>query len=199
MPNNNPPDFRRTAVTAVLLGLAFVGTMFIRIPIPATNGYFNLGDMFVILAGVWLGPWRGAAVGMIGPAAADAIGFPQFILATAVTKGLEGLLTGLVAKSAREQGIGRSTTAGIVGGIVMVGGYFVFEAFIYPWLGRTIDFFNVTDLGAAIAELGPNGVQAIIGCVGGVALWRMLTGGKQIRGEVAPDSSGVAEPPAETA
>lgn len=175
------PDFRQTAVTAVLVALAFLGTMFIRIPIPATNGYFNVGDMFVILAGIWLGPWRGLAVGAIGPAAADAIGFPQFILATAVTKGLEGLTAGLIAKSVREQRVGVSTIAGIAGGLVMVAGYFVFEAVVYPWLGQSISFFNVTDLGAAIAELGPNSVQAVIAFVGGVALWRMLTGGRQLR------------------
>lgn len=172
-------DFRTTALTAVLVGLAFLGTMFLRIPIPATNGYFNVGDMFVVLAGVWLGPWRGLVVGVLGPTAADAIGFPQFILATAITKGMEGLVVGLIAKSRRNQTLGLSTAAAAVGSAIMVGGYFVFEAYIYPWLGRDISFFNVTDLGAAIAELGPNSVQAVIGCVGGVALWRLATGGKQ--------------------
>ena len=190
------PDFRRTAVTAVLVALAFLGTMFIRIPIPATNGYFNVGDMFVILAGVWLGPWRGLLVGALGPAAADAIGFPQFILATAVTKGLEGFFVGLVAKSVREQGIGISAIAGVIGGAIMVAGYFVFEAVIYPWLGQSISFFNVTDLGAAIAELGPNSVQAVIGFVGGVALWRMLTGGRQTRGSTLEDESSSENPTA---
>ncbi|HWT11686.1 MAG TPA: ECF transporter S component [Allosphingosinicella sp.] len=179
--NDDIPSFKRTAVTAVLIGLAFIGTMALRLPIPATNGYFNLGDMFVILAGIWLGPWRGLLVGAIGPAAADAIGFPQFILATAVTKGLEGLAAGAIAKSVREQRIGHSLAAGITGGVVMVAGYFVFEAVIYPWLGTSIAFFNVTTLGAAIVELGPNSIQAVIGCAGGLALWRMLTGGQQTR------------------
>ena len=62
--------------------------------IPATTGYFNAGDIFVILAGLWLGPIAGCTVGVLGPTATDAIGYPQFMLATAVTKGLEGLLVG---------------------------------------------------------------------------------------------------------
>src|ERR1044072_3567835 len=100
------PDFRRPAGIAVLVGLAFLGTMFIRITIPATAGYFTLGDIFVILAGVGLGPRAGLVVGALGPAAADAIGFPQFILATAIIKGLEGLAGGLIAKSRPVQGVG---------------------------------------------------------------------------------------------
>lgn len=177
MTEKEGPDLRRTAVAAVLVGLAFIGTMFIRVPIPATNGYFNLGDMFVILAGLWLGPWGGLLVGAIGPSAADAIGFPQFILATAVTKGLEGFVVGLIAKSRPVQTVGLSGFAGVVGGLIMVGGYFLFEAVVYPVLAESVSFFGVTTLGAALLEIGPNLVQALFGVVGGVGLWRAVSGG----------------------
>jgi hypothetical protein len=54
----------------------------------------------------------------------------------------------------------------IVGVLVLVGGYFVFEAFVYPLLAKSIPFFAVTDLKAAIAEIVPNllqgGVSAVI-------------------------------------
>lgn len=181
MMQKSGPDFRRSAIIAVLVGLAFLGTMFVRIPIPATTGYFNLGDMFVILAGAWLGPLGGFLVGAIGPTAADAIGFPQFILATAVTKGLEGLIVGLIAKSRPTQTVGISAAAGLAGAIIMVAGYFVFEAFIYPAIGAHVSFFNVTTLGAAIVELGPNAVQGVFGAVGGIGLWRAVGGGKSAR------------------
>lgn len=174
-------DYRRTAVIAVLIGLSFLGTMFLRIPIPATTGYFNLGDMFVILAGAWLGPRAGLLVGLVGPAAADAIGFPQFILATAVTKGLEGLVVGLIAKSRPVQGVGLTAVACTAGAIVMVAGYFIFEAVIYPMLAKNISFFGVTTVGAAVVELGFNIVQGLFGIVGGLGLWRAVSGGKTIR------------------
>lgn len=176
-------SLRTTAVVSVLVVLAFIGTMFLRIPIPATTGYFNLGDMFVILAGAWLGPWAGFIVGAVGPTAADAIGFPQFILATAVTKGLEGLVVGLIAKSRPVQTVGLTTIAAIFGSLVMIAGYFVFEAFIYPALAAYISFFDVTTIGAAIIELGPNSVQAVFGIIVGVGLWRAVSGGRQGRNE----------------
>lgn len=174
-------DLRMTAILAVLVGLAFLGTMFIRVPVPATTGYFNIGDIFVILAGLWLGPIGGMIVGVLGPTTADLVGFPQFVLATAVTKGLEGLLTGTIAKSGRMQGVGRSAVASAFGGLVIVVGYYLFEAIIYPALGQTIPFFAVTTPAAAAVEVPINLVQAVIGAAGGVALWRLVSGGRQVR------------------
>ena len=83
-------------IIAAFATLSFIGTLVIRIPIPATGGYFNLGDTFVMIAALLYGPIIGAAVGFIGPALADAVGYPQFILATAIVKGVEGLLVGWI-------------------------------------------------------------------------------------------------------
>ncbi|HUP60356.1 MAG TPA: ECF transporter S component [Thermoanaerobaculia bacterium] len=166
----------RTGVIAVLTALAALGTLLIRIPIPATTGYFNIGDMFVILAGLWLGPMGGLIVGAVGPTIADAIGFPQFMLATAVTKGIEGWLVGLVGGGFRSTSLARKIAAAAVGAATIMIGYFVFEAFIYPYLARTIPFFAVTDWAAALVELLPNAIQGVIGAIGGVALWRTVIG-----------------------
>jgi len=149
--------------------------MVIKIPIPATTGYFNIGDMFVILAGLWLGPIGGLVVGALGPTIADAIGFPVFIPATFVMKGLEGLLVGLIAGGANASMV-RKVIAACVGGATIVAGYFMFEAFIYPALGKSIPAFAVTDIGAALVEIIPNSVQAVIGVAGGLALWRAVKG-----------------------
>jgi len=155
--------------------------MLIRVPIPATTGYFNIGDVFVILAGLWLGPMAGLIVGGLGPTIADAIGFPVFVPATMVTKGLEGFLVGLIGggavnKEGQNFGLRRKVVAAAVGGLTIVGGYFVFEAYIYPWLGKSIPAFAITDLGAAIVEIVPNLVQGVIGAVAGLGLWRTVSG-----------------------
>ena len=163
-------------IIAAFATLSFIGTLVIRIPIPATGGYFNLGDTFVMIAALLYGPVIGAAVGLIGPALADAVGYPQFILATAIVKGLEGLLVGWIG--------GRSTSASMVkpvfalalGIVVLVIGYFVFEAAIYPLLGKTIPFFKVTTLEAAIAELFPNLLQGIISAFIAFGIWRVFRG-----------------------
>lgn len=173
-----PDDNRhlmRVGVTAALAALACLGTLVIRIPIPATTGYFNIGDIFVILAGLWLGPLAGFVVGAIGPTLADAIGFPVFIPATFVTKGLEGFTVGMLAGS-QTASAGQKVVAAITGGALIVVGYFVFEAFVYPAIGRFIPAFAITDLGAAIIEIVPNSVQAVIAAAGGIALWRAVGG-----------------------
>ena len=167
-------NLTRWALTAALTGLAAFGTILIRVPIPATTGYFNIGDIFVVWAALWLGPVSGLVVGAVGPTVADAIGFPQFILATAVTKGLEGLVVGLIGKSGYD--LRRKTIAAAVGSSVIVIGYFTFEAYIYPKLGAHIPFFAVTDIGAALVEILPNCIQAVIAASVGVALWRASSG-----------------------
>lgn len=172
--NRSSSHLTKWALTAALTGLAAFGTVLIRIPVPATTGYFNIGDVFVVWAGLWLGPLGGLIVGAAGPAVADAIGFPQFILATVVTKGLEGLIVGLIASGSTK--LSRKIVAASIGSTMIVIGYFVFEAFIYPRLARHIPFFAVTDLGAAIVEILPNCVQAVIGATVGIALWRATMG-----------------------
>lgn len=181
----NPSGLTRWALVGTLTGLAMFSTLLIRIPVPATTGYFNLGDVFVVWAGLWLGPVGGLTVGAIGPALADAVGFPQFMLATGVTKGLEGFVVGLL--SIGRPSVARRTVAAMAGGLVVVGGYFVFEAYVYPLLGRSIPFFAITDIGAAIVELLPNCVQAVVGATGGLALWRATSGAV----EEGPQESGL--------
>ncbi|OQY03030.1 MAG: hypothetical protein B6I22_12430 [Desulfobacteraceae bacterium 4572_123] len=172
----NKWTFATTAIVAGLIALSAIATMVIRIPIPATTGYFNIGDVFVVLAGLWLGPLAGALVGGLGPTIADAIGFPIFIPATLVTKGLEGFLVGLIAARAKDSALTLRTIAAFVGGLTVVAGYFVFEAYIYPAMGKSMPAFAITDIGAAIVEIFPNTVQGVIGAVGGLALWKALSG-----------------------
>lgn len=165
----------RVGLIAAFATLAFVGTLVIRVPIPVTGGYFNLGDTFVMAAGLLYGPLVGALVGMIGPALADAVGFPQFILATAVVKFCEGGLVGLIGQSG-EAGAKRwgPMLAVTVGVLVLVGGYFVFEALIYPALATSIPFFAVTDLKAAMAEIAPNLLQGSMSAVIALGILRVF-------------------------
>jgi uncharacterized membrane protein len=163
------------AIVATFLVLTAVTTVLIRIPIPATTGYFNLGDIFIIASGLLFGPIAGLLSGAIGAGAADLYGYPQFVLATVVTKGLEGFLVGLLAKGGILKAP-RAWFAALVGASVMVTGYFIFEGYIYPWLAISMPFFGVTNLQDAIVEIFPNVIQGVIGAVGGIGLWRALAG-----------------------
>lgn len=166
----------KTATIAILTALAFLGTLLIRIPIPASTGYFNIGDTFVMVAGLWLGSRAGFIVGFFGPALADLIGFPQFVLATAITKGLEGLIVGLIGEGSNSKSLTKKVIAVTIGAIIILIGYFVFQAFIYPWIGSYIPFFAVTDLSAAIAELAPNAMQGLISAILAISIWKAITG-----------------------
>jgi uncharacterized membrane protein len=159
-------------VTAAFATLAFLGTTVIRIPIPASGGYFNLGDTFVMAAALLYGPLVGGLVGAIGPAMADALGFPQFILATAVVKGVEGILIGLIVGSRKRPW--RAVIALAAGVLVLVGGYYVFEAYLYPLLALRIPFLGVTDAAAALAEIVPNLLQGGISAVIAFGIWKIL-------------------------
>ncbi|MCB2168283.1 MAG: ECF transporter S component [Deltaproteobacteria bacterium] len=159
-------------VTAAFATLAFLGTTVIRIPIPASGGYFNLGDTFVMAAALLYGPLVGGLVGAIGPAMADALGFPQFILATAVVKGVEGILIGLIVGSQRRPW--RAVIALATGVLVLVGGYYLFEAYLYPLLALRMPFFGVTDAAAALAEVVPNLLQGGISAVIAFGIWKIL-------------------------
>jgi uncharacterized membrane protein len=155
----------RVGIIAAFATLSFVGTVVIRIPIPVTGGYFNLGDTFVMAAALLYGPWVGALVGLIGPAAADALGYPQFILATGIIKFCEGGLVGLLSGGASKRARYRPVPGLVAGVVTLVAGYFIFEAVAYPLLGKAVPFFAVTDLKAAIAEILPNLLQGVLSAV----------------------------------
>jgi uncharacterized membrane protein len=70
--------------------------MIIRIPIPATQGYFNVGDSMIYVAALLFGPVVGGFAGGIGAGLADIIGYPIFALGTFVIKLVEGAIAGYV-------------------------------------------------------------------------------------------------------
>ena len=53
-------------LAALFAALTCVATSVIHVPIPATNGYINLGDGMVLLGAFLLGPVYGAAAGGLG-------------------------------------------------------------------------------------------------------------------------------------
>src|SRR5947209_3863440 len=111
-------------IAALLAAFVAAITIFLRIPIPKSGGYLNLGDVVIIFAGLYMGPKYGLLIGGVGSAVADAIGFPIFIVPTLIIKGLEGLFAGLIQSKLRILGC-------ILGGAVMVGGYYITEAYLF--------------------------------------------------------------------
>jgi len=110
-----------------------VVTMVIAFPIPATNGFINIGDAVVMITGLMFGPIIGGIAGGIGSSLADLfLGFPIYAPATLVIKGLEGFFVGLIANPKKNDKWNYRDFIGvIVGGFIMTIGYFLYEVMIY--------------------------------------------------------------------
>src|SRR5216110_916 len=85
-------------VTAVFTALVFLSTYLFQIPIPSTQGYFNLGDIMIFISALTFGPTIGGFSGGIGSSLSDALGFGTFAPFTLVIKGLEGYVAGLISQ-----------------------------------------------------------------------------------------------------
>ena len=130
--NNN---LKKLILAALFAALSCVATMSIRIPTPGTSGYIHPGDAIVILSGVILGPVWGFLAGCIGSALSDLIGgYFIYVPITFVIKGLVALAAGLLYQKIGKNQKSRYIAV-ILGGvadiILVAGGYFVCEFFIY--------------------------------------------------------------------
>ncbi|MBQ8323080.1 MAG: ECF transporter S component [Clostridia bacterium] len=132
---------KQLAFTAVFAALCCVGTLLITIPLPA-SGFFNTGDVFVLLSGWFLGPLYGAVAAAVGSALADVIaGWAIYAPATFVVKGVDALLAytvcALLKKLIKKETLDflpRALSA-VVGEAFMVLGYFLFETVLYGFVG----------------------------------------------------------------
>ena len=92
----NLTSAKRIAFSSLFAALCCIGTVVVQIPAPQ-NGFFNVGDVFVLLSGWFLGPLYGSLAAAIGSALADVIvGFPLYAPATFLIKGLDAAVAYLV-------------------------------------------------------------------------------------------------------
>jgi uncharacterized membrane protein len=97
MLRQNVSKARLASSTAVSTALVFVATASISIYIPATRGYFNLGDSMVFLTALLFGPFTGCVAGGLGSMLSDLfLGYTVYAPATLLIKGVEGFLTGFL-------------------------------------------------------------------------------------------------------
>lgn len=149
---------KKLTMTAVFTALVFLGTRLLSFPGPVPPGYINLGDSVIILCAVLMGSTSAGFAGAFGSAFAD-ITYPGGIIFapfTFVVKGCVGIVAGMIARKKSPLSI---VIASIVGGLVMVIGYFLFEWTILPLIDKTFGWTF------AIAELPFNFIQAAVNSV----------------------------------
>ena len=159
MSNGRLMSPREIAVLGIMSALVAAMTL-ILIPIPATKGFFNLGEAMIFFTAFIFGRRIAGLSGAIGAALIDAIVAPHFLPATLVIKFAEGFIAGtifdLLKKHANEQVV-RAFAIEIGGGLMIIG-YFVYEAFVLP-----LGLDTSAGIGVAIVELPWNIAQAFIG------------------------------------
>lgn len=113
---------KEIVLTGLGIAVVFVATMYIKIP-NALNGYFNLGDGFILLFSSFLNPLPAFLVGGLGSALADlAGGYAYYFLPTLIIKGLEAIVVSILMKKYAKKA---QIPAYILGAIIMVFGYFL--------------------------------------------------------------------------
>lgn len=153
---------RKVVFSALFAAICCVATMVPQIPTPL-GGYVNCGDAIVLLGAFLLGPFWGAAAAGIGSALADIIcGYALYSPGTLIIKALMALAAGFILRKAVSKPVVFSIIAALLGEIIMVLGYFVFEAAL---LG-----FGV----AAAANIPFNCIQGVFGIFASVVLYAAL-------------------------
>jgi uncharacterized membrane protein len=148
---------------ALLAALVTAATLVLRIPMPATEGYINVGDAVIVAGALLLGGRAGGLGGGVGSALADLYGgYSHWAPFTLVIKGIEGWAIGSLAEILKVDM--RCLQGLVLGGVLaagglawMVGGYFLVEWYLYS-------------LGPALASLPGNALQAAASLVVGLPL-----------------------------
>ena len=151
---------RKIVQTSLLAALCCVSTLIIQIPSPM-NGYVNLGDCFVLLAGFLLSPLYGGAAAGIGSMLADLIsGYGIYAPATLVIKFLMAFCAGLILRQ-KNNGVTR-IVAGVIAEIIMILGYFGFACLL---MGEGL---------GAVASIPGNAMQGVVGIFMATVLYPVI-------------------------
>lgn len=174
-------NIKKLVISALLASLTCIATMIIKIPTP-TFGYIHLGDGFVLLCGVILGPWNGALAAGIGSMLSDIFsGYASWAIPTLLIKAATACIAGLLFHKCKRIFASKKghyaaiIVGGLVGESIMVVGYFAYEA-VLAALGSAA--FNQATLAAGIASSATgipfNIAQGVAGIVIAVLLLPIL-------------------------
>ena len=156
-------ETKRLVTAALLAAMTCVATMVIKVPSPL-NGYLNLGDCIVLLAGWMLSPALGFLSAGLGSALADVIsGYVTYAMPTFIIKGLMALIAfyGFKLLNKRLGDVLSRLISGISAEITMILGYYLFEGFLYGFIPSAVN-------------IPANAVQGVAGLVLGVLLIKLF-------------------------
>ncbi|MBN1802681.1 MAG: ECF transporter S component [Candidatus Lokiarchaeota archaeon] len=122
------------SLIGIFTAFNFLMTFFVQIPVPATGGYINIGDVAVMYVALLFGPIIGGIAGGLGPMLADiAFGYAIYAPATLIIKAIEGFVIGIVANPGKNDKrlSAFDVIAVVLGGLCIPFGYFIYESLLY--------------------------------------------------------------------
>ena len=148
-------------ITALFAALICVATMLVRIPIPATGGYANLGDGIILICAFLMNPLHAVIAAGLGSMLADVLaGYLTFAPGTLIIKAGVALIALFVynwlSKKVKHPVLAMAI-AGVLAEAFMVLGYFAYEGiFLGMGMGAA---------GAIIGNIGQGAVGVLVGCL----------------------------------
>lgn len=147
-------DTRRIVMSGMFIALVTAST-FINIPYPGSaGGLMHLGTLMLFIVALKFGKYYGALAGGVGMFIFDVLGgWMMWAPGTLLVRLLMGYIVGLISESKIGQGKiwWKNVLAIIGGGLVMIVGYYLYEAIF------------LTSFGASTFSIVGNGAQILIG------------------------------------
>lgn len=139
--NENTNNVTNLVMTGLMMCLVMISTMFIKIPIPFTQGYVHLGDSMIFLSILILGKKNGSIAAGLGSALGDILGGYAFWAPwTLVIKFLMAWIMGMFVEHMEKKGRNHTEHFGVsameivgmaLAGIEMCAGYYIASAVMY--------------------------------------------------------------------
>lgn len=150
----NGSHLRKIILTGLMTALVYLFTSIIKIP--TVNGYIHLGDGFIFLSVLILGPFYGAFASGVGSMLSDILSqYAQWAIPTLIIKSLMALVMGLIARHRTKKDvlISASTTVAV---------WLVFFIVIKNALARAL-VQSVDSLASALEDTPENVVNTASG------------------------------------
>ncbi len=151
-------DARIVAVTGVMLAVVFILTRFNWSIGP--GGYIHLGDVGIYVAAFLFGPIVALVAGGAGTAFADiSLGYGQWAPGSLLIHGTQAFVAGYIGW---RSGIPKMIAAVIIGGAIVVIGYFLYTLIFIPVGLLEGDDEGSSAFAIALAAVWPNTFQVLV-------------------------------------
>ncbi len=165
-------DQRAVAITAVMTALIMLG-VFVHIAPTPVGGYIHLGDILIYFTAFAFGPTVGGVAGGLGAALSDILsGYAAFSPISLIVHGLQGYIAGRIAHGTTS--LPRLILAAVVGGIILVVGYYVGEVIFFGYIQPAPETAGTLAFGVQAAEIPWNIVQGALGALGALLYLAVL-------------------------